>query len=126
MKTNLSSQITPPSAASSAGGVSPLGTNPIVNPNPATQALAQATTINLGRADVFRLNSPEAHIFTHFDKQHNTQNRLDFFLVDDNLVNLPICCSNITHGFNSDHSYVSLTLQGNPLNHGRGYWKLNN
>ena len=42
MKTNLTSQITPPSAASSASGVSPLGTNPIVNPNPATQALAQA------------------------------------------------------------------------------------
>ena len=42
MKTNLSSQITPPSAASSAGGVSPLGTNPIVNPNPTTQALAQS------------------------------------------------------------------------------------
>jgi hypothetical protein len=34
--------IAPPSAASSAGGVSPLGTNPIVNPNPTTQALAQA------------------------------------------------------------------------------------
>jgi len=33
--------IAPPSAASSAGGVSPLGTNPIVNPNPTTQALAQ-------------------------------------------------------------------------------------
>ena len=42
MKTDLTSQITPPSAASSASGVSPLGTNPIVNPNPATQALAQA------------------------------------------------------------------------------------
>ena len=42
MKTNLSSQITPPSAASSASGVSPLGTNPIVNPNPTTQALAQS------------------------------------------------------------------------------------
>jgi len=34
--------IAPPSAASSAGGVSPLGTNPIVNPNPTTQALAQS------------------------------------------------------------------------------------
>ena len=42
MKTDLTSQITPPSAASSASGVSPLGTNPIVNPNPETQALAQA------------------------------------------------------------------------------------
>ena len=42
IKTDLSSQITPPSAASSASGVSPLGTNPIVNPNPTTQALAQS------------------------------------------------------------------------------------
>ena len=42
MKSNLSSQINPPSAASSPGGVSPLGTNPIVNPNPTTQALAQS------------------------------------------------------------------------------------
>ena len=79
-----------------------------------------------GYSDVFRLNNPDARIFTHFDKQHSTYTRLDFFLVDDNLVNLPICCSNISHGFNSDHSYVSLTLKGNPLSHGRGYWKLNN
>ena len=79
-----------------------------------------------GYTDVFRLNNPDARIFTHFDKQHSTYTRLDFFLVDDKLVNLPICISNISHGFNSDHSYVSLTLQGNPLSHGRGYWKLNN
>ena len=42
MKTNISSQIAPPSVASSAGGISPFATNPIVNPNPQTQALAQA------------------------------------------------------------------------------------
>ena len=42
------------------------------------------------------------------------------------LVNLPVCSSNISYGFCSDHSYVTLTLQGNPLIHGRGYWKFNN
>ena len=79
-----------------------------------------------GFSDIFRLDNPDARIYTHFDKQHKTHTRLDFFLVDDDLVNLPVCCSNISHGFNSDHSYVSLTLQGNPLSHGRGYWKFNN
>ena len=79
-----------------------------------------------GFSDIFRLNNPTARIFTHFDKQHNTRTRLDFFLVDDKLVNLPVCSTTISHGFSSDHSYVSLTLQGNPLSHGRGYWKFNN
>ena len=79
-----------------------------------------------GFSDVFRLNNPDARIYTHFDKQHRTHTRLDFFLVDDNLINLPVCTSNVSHGFSSDHSYVSLTLQGNPISHGRGYWKLNN
>ena len=79
-----------------------------------------------GFSDVFRLNNPAARLYTHFDKQHSTHTRLDFFLVDDKLVNLPVCSSNISHGFSSDHSYVSLNLQGNPLSHGRGYWKFNN
>ena len=79
-----------------------------------------------GFSDIFRLNYPNARIFTHFDKQHNTRTRLDFFLIDDNLVNLPVCTSTISHGFSSDHSYISLTLQGNPISHGRGYWKFNN
>ena len=82
--------------------------------------------VDWGFTDIFRLNNPNARIFTHLDKQHNTRTRLDFFLIDDSLVNLPICTSDISHGFSSDHSYVSLTLQGNPISHGRGYWKFNN
>ena len=49
-----------------------------------------------------------------------------FFLIDDNLINFPICTSEISHGFKSDHSYISLNLQGSDIKHGRGYWKLNN
>ena len=79
-----------------------------------------------GLSDIFRLNNPEARLYTHFDRQHHTHTRLDFFLTDDRLVNLPVCTSNISHGFNSDHSYVSLTLHGKSIEHGRGYWKLNN
>ena len=79
-----------------------------------------------GFSDVYRLENPNTRVYTHFNKQHNTHSRLDFFLVDDNIVNLPICSSSISHGFNSDHSYVALTIQGNPISHGRGYWKFNN
>ena len=44
--------------------------------------------------------------------------RLDFFLIDDNLVNFPICSADVSHCYNSDHSYIALNIQG--------YWKLNN
>ena len=79
-----------------------------------------------GISDIFRLNSGNQRIYTHFNKQHRTRTRLDFFLIDDNLVNFPVCYSEITHGFSSDHSYVSLTIQGSQIERGKGYWKLNN
>ena len=79
-----------------------------------------------GLSDVFRLNNPDTRLFTHFDKQFKTSTRLDYFLVDDRLVNFPTCISNISHGFSSDHSYISLTIGGSPIHHGPGYWKFNN
>ena len=60
-------------------------------------------------------------IFTHFNKQHGTASRLDFFLIDDDLVNFPICTSDISHGYISDHSYVSLNIQGSSIVQGEGY-----
>ncbi len=79
-----------------------------------------------GFSDIFRIQHSNLKLFTHVDKQHNTQTRLDFFLIDDKLVNYPVCDSSISHGFKSDHSYVSLKLKGHSIIHGRGYWKLNN
>ena len=64
-----------------------------------------------GLSDVFRLNNPSTRLYTHFDKQFKTLTRLDFFLVDDRLINLPTCVSDITHGFSTDHSYVTLTIE---------------
>ena len=89
------------------------------------QSLLNNILTDWGFCDVFRINNPDARVYTHFDKQHKTHSRLDFFLVDDRLVNLPVCRSNISHGVCYDHSYVTLTLQGNPLIHGRCYWKFN-
>ena len=65
-------------------------------------------------------------MYTRFNKQYKTASRLDFFLIDDNLVNLPVCKTDISHGYNSDHSYVSLTIQGSSIERGRGYWKFDN
>ena len=42
------------------------------------------------------------------------------------LVNFPICSSDISHGYNSDHSYVSLNIEGSSIVPGKGYWKFNN
>ena len=80
-----------------------------------------------GFSDIFRLNKgAEARVFTHFNKKYKTQSRLDFFLIQDSLVNLPVCDTEISHGYKSDHSYISLSLQGSTIAHGKGYWKINN
>ena len=79
-----------------------------------------------GLCDIFRLAKGEDKIFTHFNKKSKTASRLDFFLIDDSLVNFPICFPNASHGFMSDHSYISLYIKGSTNDRGRGYWKLNN
>ena len=38
----------------------------------------------------------------------------------------PVCKTDISHGYNSDHSYISLNLQGSTIERGKGYWKFNN
>ena len=79
-----------------------------------------------GFSDIFRLCRGNDRVYTHFNKQYKTSSRLDFFLVDDNLVNFPVCTADISHGFSSDHSYISLNIQGSAISHGKGYWKFNN
>ena len=72
------------------------------------------------------LTRGEERMYTQFNKQYKTASRLNFFLIDGNLVNLPVCKTDIIHGYNSDHSYVSLTIQGSSIERGSGYWKFNN
>ena len=52
--------------------------------------------------------------------------RLYFFLIDDDLVNFPECSTEVSHGYKSDHSYISLNIQGSFITPGKGYWKFNN
>ena len=78
-----------------------------------------------GLGDIFRLTHGSDRVYTHFNKTYGTASRLDFF-VDDNLVNFPVCSADASHGYKSDHSYISLNIQGSSITPGKGYWKLNN
>ena len=79
-----------------------------------------------GFKDIFRLTRGADKLYTHFNKQHGTASRLDFVLIDDNLINFPICTTNVSHGYKSDHTYVSLNIQGSSIVQGKGYWKFTN
>ena len=97
-----------------------------VHANRKRQTLLNTAMSELGLHDPFRLDNPEGRTYSHVNKRYRTQSRLDFFLVDNNVINFPKCTSTITHGFRSDHSYVQLKLKGNKIERGKGYWKLNN
>ena len=94
--------------------------------NHRTQAFLKRVISDYGLSDVFRVNNATSKLFTHFNKQYKTATRLDFFLIDDTLINFPRCEASISHGFMSDHSYISIDIQGSNITQGRGYWKLNN
>ena len=66
----------------------------------------------------------EERKYTPFNKTYKTASRLDFFLIEDNLCDWPVCKTDISHGYNSDHSYISLNLQGSTIERGKGYWKV--
>ena len=97
-----------------------------VHSNNKTQTFLNHMISSYGICDVFRVTRGSENLFTHFNKKCKTATRLDFFLIDDTLVNFPTCTTNITHGFMSDHSYISIDIQGSRIIPGRGYWKLNN
>ena len=74
-----------------------------------------------GLCDIFRLSRGNERVLTHFNKTYKTASRLDFFLIDENLPNFPVFETNISHGFSTDHSYISLNLQGSTIEKGMGY-----
>ena len=94
--------------------------------NKKCQHLLNTAMSELGLHDPLRLHNETERKYTHFNKKCKTASRLDFFLVDNNVINLPLCTRSISHGFRSDHSFVELKIKGSSIIHGKGYWKLNN
>ena len=91
-----------------------------------SQKFLNEIVTDYGLNDVYRLLRGNERLYTHFNRTSKTNSRLDFFLIDDALVNFPVCNPEISHGYLSDHSYITLHLRGTPIERGRGYWKLNN
>ena len=91
-----------------------------------SQAFLNTMCNDYGLCDILRLHRGKDRIFSHVNRTYRTSSRLDFFLIDDNLVNFPVCVPNISHGFMTDHSYISLFIKGTAIERGKGYWKFNN
>jgi len=92
--------------------------------NKKSQLLINALVHECNLVDIFRSLYPKELLYSHVNKKSRTQSRLDFFLIDKSLESISDC--EYSHGINSDHSYVSLTIKGEQIKRGRGYWKFNN
>ena len=95
-----------------------------VHTNRKVQRLLNALVCDCNLVDIFRSLKPNELLYSHVNKKSLTQSRLDFFLIDKSLESISNC--KYSHGINSDHSYVSLTIKGEQIERGRGYWKFNN
>ena len=95
-----------------------------VHANKKVQLLLNALVTDCNLSDIFRTLNPDKRVFSHVNKKSLTQSRLDFFLIDRSLQTISEC--RYEHGINSDHSYVALTIKGEQIVRGRGYWKFNN
>ena len=69
-----------------------------------TQSLLSSMISDWGLSDIFRFTHGDQKIFSHVDKRHKTHTSLEFFVINDRIVYFPICRSDISHDFKSDHS----------------------
>ena len=72
--------------------------------------------------DIWRLKNPNLSMFTWHSR--NVFCRLDFFLISCNLVAQVNKCD-ISPGFRTDHSSISLNITPTNETRGRGFWKFN-
>ena len=72
--------------------------------------------------DIWRLKNPSTLRYTWRSKE--VQCRLDYFLISINLASQIKNCD-ISPGFKSDHSAISIQLVLNNHQRGRGFWKFN-
>lgn len=75
--------------------------------------------------DPWRINNPDARIYTWSKKSPIKQARLDFFLISEELMSLLHSVS-ILPGYRTDHSIIELQLKFNNFTKGKGFWRFNN
>ena len=79
---------------------------------------------NFDMVDIWRVLNPEKKQYTWRQRNISVQCRLDYFIISTSLINI-ISSTEITHGFRSDHSFVSLELGKENITRGPGFFKLN-
>ena len=81
---------------------------------------------NFDLADIWRVFNPSLRQYTwHSSSKPVIFSRLDYFLVSNSFLNQISKCR-IQPGFMSDHSIISLELNLNKIERGKGYFKVNN
>ena len=92
-----------------------------------TQNLVNNMISDYGLSDIFHLAVRIGYSLKLINSMEQ-QLAFTFLFINrsDNLVNFPICTSDIGLDYSSDHSYVSLNIQGSTIVQGKGYWKFNN
>ena len=85
-----------------------------------------ASIDNFDLADIWRVFNPSSRQYTwHSSSKPVFFSRLDYFLVSNSFLNQISKCR-IQPGFISDHSVISLELNLNKIERGKGYFKVNN
>ena len=74
--------------------------------------------------DIWRSMHPDDSQFTWHQPTLRKFGRLDYFLVSPDIQSKTIK-SNISYGYKSDHSLITLNCDLNNVSRGRGFWKLN-
>ena len=79
---------------------------------------------NLDLIDAWRVLNPESSRFTWRQKKPEVHCRLNFFLVNQTTFCTTIS-ADISPGYKTDHSMITLQISLHTNNRGRGFWKLN-
>ena len=74
--------------------------------------------------DCFRILNPNEKRYTWHQNSPKVFCRLDFFLTSFGLLNITNITS-ISHGYKSDHSFITIEIGNKKLERGPGFWKLN-
>ena len=86
--------------------------------------VVQDTMENMELCDAWRIFNPDFKSYTWRQRQPEIHCRLDFFLVSQSILGISID-TDITQGFKTDHSLITLSLSLHSNPRGNGFWKLN-
>ena len=92
--------------------------------HPKCNASLQNIITDLELLDIWRYKNRDVQKYTWNSPDFKIGSRIDYFLISQSLVNT-VLKSDITFGYKSDHSLISLRLFTLTSKRGPGFWKLN-